>query len=201
MSRILHLGCGRKTWDAARLLRYVGLTVKDPTAIEILHLDRDARLAPDLVCDLGRDVIPLPDDSVDAIIAWHVFEHVGKQGETAEWFALWEEMYRVLKPNGWIYGEVPHYTSIWAWSDPEHTRALSESSFVFFMQEHYRNDTAISPYRIRCDFAWNPMPGMARGYLIGRPSDDGRVVSLRFALRAIKPLRVWWEDSDDGVRD
>jgi cyclopropane fatty-acyl-phospholipid synthase-like methyltransferase len=151
--QVLHLGCGRKRYAMPELAQYVGLTVNQPA--DVTHLDADARLNPDLVCTLGRDPIALPDNSVDVIVAWHVLEHIGKQGEIAEWFQFWEEAYRVLKPNGWIYAESPYYTGIWAWSDPTHARALSEHSFIFFAQGAYRQaGSMISPYRIACDFQW-----------------------------------------------
>lgn len=190
---VLHVGCGRKRWAAAELFRYVGLSM-DTTDATVLHLDADAALQPDLVCRLGVDAIPLPDDSVDVVIAWHVLEHVGRQGETREWFQCWEELYRVLKPGGMLYGESPYYSGIWAWSDPTHSRAISEHSFVFFAQDSYRiAESAISPYRIRCDFQWASMPGMPKGFArIAHPTDP-RVESLRFALIAKKPFFGWWE--------
>lgn len=193
---ILHLGCGRKKLEAEALLRYVGLSLPAGADARVTHLDADARLGPDIVCQLGEEFIPLPDDSVDIIIAWHVLEHIGHQGVTAEWFHVWQEMYRVLVPHGWLYGESPYYSSIWAWSDPTHTRAISEHSFVFFAQDSYREPTsAISPYRVQCDFGWLGMQNMPAGHAVITNESDSRVQSLRFGLVAKKPLRPWWEDA------
>lgn len=195
--RVLHLGCGRKKWGPDELMKYVGLGL--PTqATEILHLDADPRLEPDLVCRLGEDPIPLPDNSVDVVVAWHVLEHVGKAGETDAWFRCFEEIYRVLQPDGWLYGESPYYTSVWAWSDPTHVRALSEHSFIFFAQSSYRlESSAISPYRIACDFGWLAMTNLEKGYRVIASKDDPRITSLRFALIAKKPLRPWWEPESE----
>lgn len=191
---VLHLGCGRKRLEAADLFEYVGLKMDAPGA-HVLHLDADPTLSPDLLCRLGDDAIPLPDNSVDLAIAWHVIEHIGTQGQTAEWFAFWEDLYRVLKPGGWLYGECPYYTSIWAWSDPTHTRALSEAAFVFFDQDAYRiPQSAISPYRIACDFGRMAMPGLPDGYQVVTQPENPKVQSLRFALTAKKPLSPWWEN-------
>jgi SAM-dependent methyltransferase len=190
--RVLHVGCGRKRWAADELFRYTGLQLPAQSA-EVLHLDADPVLAPDLVCRLGQDRIPLEDDSVDLVVAWHVLEHVGRQGETAEWFQCFEELYRVLKPDGWLYGESPYYTSIWAWTDPTHTRAISEHSFVFFAQSSYGiASSAISPYRIRCDFGWLGMTNLEKGYAVIHDRRDSRIHSLRFCLVAKKPLVPWW---------
>lgn len=190
---VLHVGCGRKRLDAEALFRYVGLQMATED-VRVIHLDANPSVEPDLVCTLGRDAIPLPDDSVDLIVAWHVLEHVGRQGESGAWFRCWEELYRVLAPSGWLYGESPYYTSIWAWSDPTHTRALSEHSFVFFAQDSYRvPDSAISPYRLRCDFQWLGLGNMPRGFEVITQPQDARVTSLRFAMAPKKPLQPWWE--------
>lgn len=190
---VLHVGCGRKQYTAAELFAYVGLSIDADATVT--HLDADAALKPDIVCRLGTQQIPLAEDSVDAIVAWHVLEHIGQQGQTAEWFRFWEEAYRVLKPGGWIYAESPNYDGIWAWSDPTHSRAMSEHALIFFMQAAYRQtDSMISPYRIRCDFQWQGMPGLERGRMVYADPSDARNTFLRFALKAIKPFRGWWED-------
>jgi SAM-dependent methyltransferase len=192
---ILHLGCGRKKLDAEALFHYTGLSLPVEAA-RVTHLDADAALAPDIVCRLGAEPIPLPDNSVDVVVAWHVLEHIGQQGQTAEWFAFWEDLYRVLVPNGWVYGECPYYSSLWAWSDPTHTRAISEHSFLFFAQDSYRiQPSAISPYRIACDFGRLGLVNMPDGYAVISDTADPRIQSIRFGLIAIKPLKPWWEDA------
>ena len=193
--QILHLGCGRKQGTPAQVLAYVGLKIETPPDARIVHLDADPALQPDLACVLGRDPIDLPDNSVDVAIAWHVLEHIGRQGESTEWFQFWAEVYRVLTPGGLLYGECPYYTSVWAWSDPTHTRAMSERCFAFVSQNCYRQaHTAISPYRVRCDFQWASIGGMAQGYQVWADPNDRENTSIRFALSAVKPLQPWWED-------
>lgn len=198
---VLHLGCGRKQFpDVGDLFRYVGLDMQQSTDDQVIHLDRDMGLQPDLVCDLGEDEIPLGDDSVDIVIAWHVLEHVGQTGQADGWFHCWEEIYRVLKPSGLLYGESPYYTGIWAWSDPTHVRPMSEHSFVFFSQDSYRiPQSAISPYRILADFTWGSMKGLERGYRVITSTMDPRIQNLRFALVAKKPFLAWWAPEDGQV--
>ena len=195
--RILHLGCGRKKLDAPTLLGSLGLAMPESTDAEILHLDSDKRLEPDLICHLGAEDIPLEDNSVDLAIGWHVLEHIGSQTArgAAEWFNFWEELYRVLKPAGWLFAECPYYTSIWAWSDPTHTRAISECSFYFFDQDCYRiAGSMISPYRIACDFQWLSIAGgLEKGWALLPDTHEPKHTSIRFALSARKPLRPWWE--------
>lgn len=179
---VLHLGCGRKQLPVA-------------TGVFAINLDADARLKPDVVCCLGKDPIPLADNSVDEAVAIHVLEHIGKQGETGEWFAFWEDLYRVLKPGGLLAFESPLHTSVWAWADPSHTRVLSPESFVYLSQDSYRlPGSGISPFRISCDFvSTQPFEGV-------RDTNE-HVAAIepashfRGVVEARKPLRPWWADA------
>lgn len=182
---VLHLGCGRKGHQSP--------FVDNPNHT-ITSLDADPLLEPDVVCVLGRDRIPLEDDSVDVAVAIHVLEHIGKPGETTEWFQFWEELYRVLKPGGQLHFESPLYSSVWCWADPSHVRALSPQTLIFFEQSNYRiPGSAISPYRIRCDFALGQFVGVKDG---NPEVAEGEPVShFRGTLTALKPLKVWWEDA------
>lgn len=184
---VLHLGCGRKG-------RALPAAIATPVA-EVVTLDADPRLEPDLVCCLGRDPIPLPDDSVDVAVAVHVLEHIGRQGETAEWFSFWEELYRVLAPGGRLVFESPLHNSVWAWADPSHVRALSPEAFVFFSQDSYRvPGSAISPFRIACDFV---SAGSFEAFPDGNLAIQARepVSHFRGELVAVKPLQPWWADA------
>jgi SAM-dependent methyltransferase len=167
--KILHLGSGR-----------VGRKLRGADEFDVISLDQDDRLKPDLVCTLGRDPIPLPDDSIDTAVAIHVLEHIGKQGELAEWQFFWEDLYRVLKPGGGLEFLSPKWNSVWAWGDPTHCRALSPESFIFFAQDNYLIDgNPISPYRIKCDFIPAGFSEEANGNFGG-------------VLVAHKPLNPWW---------
>jgi SAM-dependent methyltransferase len=179
--KVLHLGSGR-----------VGKTVQltDHPEAEIISLDMDGDLNPDIICRLGVDPIPLPDDSVDMAIAVHVLEHIGRTLE--EWLFFWEELYRVLVPDGRLQFESPLWNSVWAWGDPGHLRALSPQSFIYLCQENYRVGGSITPYRIRCDF----LPtGFSQG--VDSNPEIAKVEPFshfRGELRAIKPLHPWWEE-------
>jgi len=159
----------------------------------MVTLDADASLSPDVVCTLGVDPLPFANDSFDRAVAIHVLEHIGRQGDTVGWFQFWEELYRVLKPNGTISFESPLFSSVWAWADPSHTRALSPQSFVYFNQASYRLEpSSISPYRIRCDFEpAGPFEGILDGNLSIAAVESRS--HFRGTLVAKKPLRPWWE--------
>lgn len=145
-------------------------------------LDCDPQLNPHVLCTLGMDSIPYPDNTFETAVAIHVLEHIGRQGDTAEWFYFWEELYRVLKPGGQLQFESPMWSSPWCWADPGHTRAIAPESFAFLRQDNYRiKDSSITPYRVRCDFR-----------LATYRIDDG---NIRGILDVQKPLRPWWEDA------
>ena len=183
--RVLHLGFGRTGREVP--------FVTEPIA-ELFTLDADPFLKPDFVCRLGQATLPFPDNSIDVAVAVHVLEHIGKQGETAEWFQFWEDLYRVLVPDGELRFESPLYDSVWSFADPTHSRALSPQAFLYFAQDSYRQPgSAISPYRIRCDLV--PV-----GTFIGVRDSNPEIAAVesvshfRGVLKARKPLRAWWLD-------
>ena len=183
--KILHIGSGRKGKDLPILADYDA---------EIITLDEDDRLEPDIVCSLGTQAIPLSDNSIDQVVAWHVLEHIGRQGETKEWFLFWEEIYRILIPDGQLQFECPLHSSLWAWSDPSHTRALSPYSFLFFDQDSYRiTGSAITPFRINCDFKSLGFEGVADGN--EQIKQQEKVSHFRGVLQARKPLNPWWNSN------
>lgn len=184
---VLHLGCGRKGERVP--------FVSEPIA-RVITLDADALLKPDLVCQLGSEPIPLSDSSIDVAVAHHVLEHIGTQGESDEWFFFWEDLYRVLVPDGELRFESPLYNSVWSFADPTHSRALSPQALLYFSQDSYRfPDSAISPYRIRCDFT-------PAGPFVGVPDGNPEIAtverysSFRGTLVAKKPLRPYWLDDN-----
>lgn len=189
MQGILHLGCGRKG-------RSIPMVVAE--ASRVISLDADPLLEPDLVCTLGRDPIPLPDNAVDLALAIHVLEHIGQQGRTDDWFFFWEDLYRVLKPGGRLIFESPLYTSVWAWADPQHTRAMSPQALIYFQQDSYRVEgSSITPYRVACDFQIDGCIGVADGN--PHIAAEERFSHFRGTMTAIKPLRPWWEDGSHGT--
>lgn len=182
--KVLHLGAGRSASH---------IRLDDYPDAEVLTLDRDPTVSPTIVCTLGDDPIPLEDDSIDFAVAIHVLEHIGRQGETEQWFQFWEEIYRVIRPGGILHVTAPLYSSMWAWADPSHTRALCPASFLYFSQDSYRQpDSAISPFRIRCDFESIGFEGMQDTNADVQTVE--KVSHFRGELRAIKPFRGWWED-------
>ena len=77
-----------------RVKKIIGVDV-DPEVMENPLLDEAIVIGP-------RDTLPLPNESVDLIVANYVFEHVKYPEEFAR------ELARVLRPGGWICALTPN---------------------------------------------------------------------------------------------
>lgn len=77
-------------------------------------------------------------DYWDEIHAYEVLEHLGQQGDAQSFLAQFSELYRLLKPNGYLCATVPSVGSKWLWGDPSHRRLINECSLVFLDQEQYQ---------------------------------------------------------------
>ena len=111
----LHLGAGEKRFDG------------------YLNVDFDPNCNPDFCFDI-TETWPFEDNSVDAIIAHHVFEHLGDPG----FFNFLKELYRVCKPNAVIEVAVPHHRHDCFINDPTHRRPITIEGMRLFSQAHNR---------------------------------------------------------------
>jgi hypothetical protein len=188
----LNLGCGRTKELPPWAADFEMDDSSKPTGVHVLHLDDAESVHPDVLCKLGRDYIALQDDSVDIAFAMHVLEHIGRQGELAEWFLFWGDLYRVMKPGARLYFESPYHTSIWTWADPTHSRAISEYTFLYLAQQSYTVGGAIPDYRPPFDWVledWKLFPDTTNPDIRQREP----VSMIRGVLRAQKPFAPYWE--------
>ena len=142
MSRALLLGAGNN-----RTLKMgVGL---EPVPEEIVTLDMDSATKPDILHNLDVHPWPVFSDTFDQVHAYEVLEHLGQQGDWRGFFDDFAEIYRVLKPGGYLVFSCPLPESVWAWSDPGHTRIISLESLTFLDQDSYAQvgKTPMTDYR------------------------------------------------------
>lgn len=104
----LYLGAGLKRLDG-----YAHVDVKDTGGI-------------DFVCDLDRLPWPWEDNSVEAIVAEDVIEHL--QITPIEFC---EEAWRVLRQGGELFVRTPHHQGDSSWIDPTHRWHLNQQAFEF----------------------------------------------------------------------
>lgn len=116
---------------------------------ELVTLDWDESLSPHVVHDLNNIPYPFGNDVFDEIHAYEVLEHCGTQGDWRFFFNQFTEFHRILKPGGWFVATVPMWDNVWAWSDPGHTRIISEGSLLFLSQGNYARvgNSAMTDYR------------------------------------------------------
>ena len=104
-----------------------------------LNVDILERAQPDLVLDLaqeltlpfmartqGRGRVALDANSLDAIYANNVLEHVPDLPR------LMTNLLALLKEEGEIELEVPYEKSMTAWQDPTHLRAMNLNSWLYY---------------------------------------------------------------------
>jgi SAM-dependent methyltransferase len=107
----LDIGCG-----TAKRPGYMGMDVIDHPAVDIRH-------------DLRRFPWPLPDDSVDELLMLQVIEHLPDTVRT------FEEIHRILKPDGVAVVEYPWYRSYGAFGDPTHVHFFNDRLIDYFIED------------------------------------------------------------------
>lgn len=120
----LNLGCGYDHQEG-----YVNIDVRE-------------EVKPDLVCDIA-EVIPLEDNSVDEVRAFHILEHI-PIGKTIQAVT---EIWRILKPEGKFISVTPSTEGRGAFQDPTHVSFWNKNSWMYYSEPEYRN-----LYKIKADF-------------------------------------------------
>lgn len=115
----------------------------------LITCDINPDVMPDVVHDLNVTPWPFQDDEFDEIHAYEVLEHLGRQGDYLSFFDHFNELHRILKPGGVLYASTPAWDGMWAWSDPGHTRIISEGSLIFLDRDNYSDsgETPMTDYR------------------------------------------------------
>lgn len=127
----------------------------------------------------------LQSDYWDEIHAYEVLEHLGRLGDAHSLLSQFSELWRLLKPNGYLCATVPSWHSRWLWGDPSHCRVIVPETLIFLDQEQYA---------IQCDSA-KPTPMSDFRHTCGYRADfrlidhhDNRT-TFTFILQAVKPSR------------
>ena len=110
----LYLGAGQK-----RLAGYVHVDIVGCDGIDVIH-------------DLDQVPWPWADDSVEAIVAEDLVEHLNMN-----LIRFCNEAWRVLAPGGELFVRTPHHTGDSSWIDPTHRWHLNEQAFHYLDPDTY----------------------------------------------------------------
>lgn len=98
-----------------------------------VNIDNRAEVEPDLVCN-GLN-LPYEDSTVDEVRAFDYLEHI-PIGQTIDQI---NEIWRVLKPGGTLTHQTPSTEGAGAFQDPHHVSFWNINSWLYYMNDHYRN--------------------------------------------------------------
>lgn len=87
----------------------------------------------DQVVDLAKFPWPWKSNSIDEIYMLYFIEHF----DSAQVIKIFKEAHRVLKPNGLIHVQCPHFSSMIALTDFDHKKSFSVTSFGILKGNHY----------------------------------------------------------------
>lgn len=111
----INLGCGYKKMSGC------------------VNIDNRKDVDPDIVADCLA--LPFEGDSVDAVYAMDFLEHI----PTGKTIRQIEEIYRVLKKGGLFVHLTPSTDGRGAFQDPTHVSFWNINSWLYFMNDEYRN--------------------------------------------------------------
>lgn len=100
-----------------------------------INVDADDHCNPDLLIQLDdvNLVLPYEDNSVVAVRAYHILEHIG-----TGYFRLLQELYRVCQSGAIIDIQVPHYGHEIFINDPTHKRPITVEGMRLFSKKFNR---------------------------------------------------------------
>lgn len=152
-----------------------------------------------------QDLLKFPwkqfaDNSVDEIECSHFIEHIPHgNGYEDPFFQFFDEIYRILKPaefapdnpniptKGFMTIVCPYYSSMRAWQDPTHNRAISEASFLY-LNKQWRIDNKLDHYPLSCDFDFS------YGYILDpawqNRSQEAQAFAMKHYINVITDIQV-----------
>jgi hypothetical protein len=150
----IDLACGsnKKTPE------HIGVDIADCQGVDIVH-------------DLNIYPWPIESDSADEIHCSHYIEHLphdntksilDKSNSFEEFKELmknskdgfiefFNELYRIMKPDGKATLIAPYYSSMRSFGDPTHTRYICDWSFLYLNKE-WRDANKLGHYGLECNF-------------------------------------------------
>ena len=159
----IDLACGKNKKEG-----FTGIDIAPGKGVDIVH-------------DLNKYPWPLKDNSVDEVNISHYVEH------TPDLIKFMNELYRIMKPGGKCEIVAPYYSSMRAWQDPTHVRAISEATFLYFNQEWLKTN-GLDHYDVSADFDFS------YGYVMSPEwisrSEEAKAFAIRHYINVISDIQV-----------
>jgi len=158
-------------------------THTDTQVDEWTSLDMNPDCNPDVLFELNTieqgATLPFENNTFDEIHAYEVLEHYGTQGDYKGFFRGMKELWRILKPNGFLFGTCPLWNVMWSWGDPGHCRVITYGTLSYLCHDMYEDlgKTAATDYSRYIDPCWWEVAHMEEKKEIG---------GLCFVLRKVK---------------
>ena len=163
-----------------------------------MNVDAAPEAKPDVVLDIGRETFPWDDNSVDGVIAAHIFEHL----PPGPFFHCLKEIWRVCKPDALLGIIVPHPRHDVFLNDPTHVHAITPDGMLLFSNSHatrlrmngVQGATSYAPY-LGVDFELHGQVSKVLDPRIDPASPDidmlectqnNVIIEYRFTMRVVK---------------
>ncbi len=148
----------------------------------------------DFVHDLEKYPWPFADNSVEEANISHYVEHV------RDLIKFMNELHRIMKPGAQCSIVSPYYSSMRAWQDPTHVRAISEATFLYFNQK-WLSDNKLDHYGVKADFDFS------YGYAFypewANRSEEARAFAVKHYNNVVSDIQVALvkrgEDADNAA--
>jgi hypothetical protein len=111
----------------------------------------------DVVLDIGSEVWPWEDNSVEEAHCSHFLEHLTNFEGKWERTHFFNELFRVMAPGAKCSLIIPHWSSTRYYGDPTHKEPFSEMGFYYLSKEWRmanapHADKEVNPYGYDCNF-------------------------------------------------
>ena len=135
---LLDIGCGSNKQPG-----FIGMDKRKLSGVDIVH-------------DLEKFPYPLPDSCCLTIMGSHIIEHLDPK-LTIRFF---DELWRIIKPNGQLLLSTPYGGSPGYWQDPTHCNGFTQVTFQYF-------DPDYPLYQIYTPKPWRIEKGFPQYVMIG----------------------------------
>lgn len=147
--RILDVGCGLSKYKRKYGDVVIGLDLFNLRHADVIH-------------DLNVFPYPFKDNEFDIIWCNQVLEHLNNPVKVIE------EFWRITKPEGKVFINVPHYSSFMVWSHIDHKRGYSVNSFNIFRVDNEEKINSKAKFKVKSELKWLKFLTYANNVFVNR---------------------------------